>query len=103
MRRLMRPAVLLFLLAVVTLPAAADKAKDLYKKGQDAEARQNFEAAFDLYKLAYDLKPRDLRYRAALRGRGFERQVSLVTAGRNSGQRVRWTKATTSFRKHWGS
>jgi len=42
--------------AAVALPVAADKAKDLYKKGQDAEARQNYEASYDLYKQAYDLK-----------------------------------------------
>src|SRR5438309_11638894 len=81
MRRLMRPAVLLFLLAVVTLPAAADKAKDLYKKGQDAEARQNLEAAFDLYKLASDLKPRDLRYRAAFERTRFEAAIAVVHRG----------------------
>ena len=46
MRRLMRPALLLLLVAVVTLPAIADKAKDLYAKGQDAEARQQYEAAY---------------------------------------------------------
>ncbi len=50
MRRLMRPAGLLLLVAVVALPALADKAKDLYHlKGQDAEARQNYEAAFDFF------------------------------------------------------
>ena len=65
MRRLMRPALLLLLVAVVTLPAIADKAKDLYAKGQDAEARQHYEAAYGFFKQAYDLKPKDLRYRAA--------------------------------------
>ena len=44
MRRLLRPALLLSLVAAFTLPALADKAKDLYAKGQDAEARQNYEA-----------------------------------------------------------
>ena len=70
MRRLMPVAVgLLVLLAIV--PAIADKAKSIYEKGQDAEARQNYEAAYDLYKQAYDLKPKDLRYRTS-----FERMRS---------------------------
>jgi general secretion pathway protein D len=60
---------LLVLLAIV--PAIADKAKSIYEKGQDAEARQNYEAAYDLYKQAYDLKPKDLRYRTS-----FERMRS---------------------------
>jgi hypothetical protein len=42
MRRLMRPALVLSLVAALTLPALADKAKDLYLKGQDAEARQHY-------------------------------------------------------------
>ena len=62
MKRLL---VVLALLLTVTLPAAADRAKSLYNKGKDAEARQNYEQAFDFYKQAYDLKPKDLRYRSA--------------------------------------
>src|SRR5882724_12096533 len=53
MRRLMRPALMLLLVAVVTLPAIADKAKDFYSKGQDAEARQNYEGAYGFFKQAY--------------------------------------------------
>jgi general secretion pathway protein D len=65
MTRLIRPAALFLLVVAITLPAAADKAKTLYQKGRDAEARQNYEEAFDLYKQAYALKPDDLRYRAS--------------------------------------
>ena len=50
MRRLMRPALFLLLVAVVTLPAIADKVKDLYAKGQDAEARQQYETAYQFFK-----------------------------------------------------
>jgi general secretion pathway protein D len=82
MRRLMRPALLLLLVAVVT-PAgiAADKAKDFFLKGQDAEARQNPEAAYDFYKQAYDLKPKDLRYRSAFEHARFEAAASIVHRG----------------------
>ena len=72
MRRLLRPAVLLLLVAVVTLPAIADKAKDFYAKGEDAEARQDFEAAYGFFKKAYDLRPKDLRYRTAFERNRFE-------------------------------
>ena len=57
MKRLM-PAAVALLVLVIILPAIADKAKTIYEKAQDAEARQNYEAAYDLYKQAYDLKPR---------------------------------------------
>jgi len=82
MRRLMRPALLLLLVAVATLAGiAADKAKSFYLKGQDAEARQNPEAAYDFYKQAYDLKPKDLRYRSAFEHSRFEAAASLVHRG----------------------
>ena len=59
--RLIRPAAIALLVVAVTLPiGAADSAKSLFNKGKDAEARQNYEAAFDFYKQAYEQKPKDL-------------------------------------------
>jgi general secretion pathway protein D len=91
MKRLIRPAVaLLLLLALaVTLALAADKAKTLYTKGRDAEARQNYEQAYDCYKQAYDLKPGDLSYRAAYERLRFLAGASHVHRGqllRDAGQ-----------------
>src|ERR1035441_5013114 len=76
MRRLIRPAVLVLLLLPV-FAKTVDSAKALYEKGRDAEARQNYEQAFDYFKQAYNLKPRDLRYRTA-----FERNRFLAAASR---------------------
>jgi general secretion pathway protein D len=95
----MRPAVLLLLVAVVTLPAAADKAKTLYLKGQDAEARQNYEAAYDFYKQAYDLKPRDLRYRAAFEHTRFEAAVVIVHRGQKLREEGKLDEAVAEFQK----
>src|SRR5208283_4307264 len=81
MRRLMRPAGCLLLVAVIALPAIADKAKDLYLKGQDAEARQNYEAAYGFFKQARDLKPKDLRYRTSFERSRFEAAAELVHRG----------------------
>src|SRR6267378_3949238 len=100
MRRLKRPVVLLLLVAVMSLAgAAADKAKSLYHQGQDAEARQNYESAYDFYKQAYDLKPKDLRYRAA-----FERSRFLAASSHvHRGQKLRddgnMDEAVVEFRK----
>jgi len=52
-------------LLLTTLPARADRASAPYAEGQDAEARQDYEAAYSSYTQAYELKPKDLRYRAA--------------------------------------
>ncbi|HKN34259.1 MAG TPA: cohesin domain-containing protein [Terriglobales bacterium] len=82
MRRLIRAAACIALLAVLaTLPAAADKSKSLYNKGRDAEARQNYESAYDFYKEAYDLKPKDIRYRAAYERIRFLAGASHVHRG----------------------
>src|SRR5437867_12233861 len=81
MKRLIRPAAIVMLVVAVTLPAAADKAKALYNKGKDAEARQNYEQAFDFYKQAYDLNPKDLQYRAAFDRIRFYAAASHVHRG----------------------
>ena len=60
-----RVVVILLLVIMAALPALADKAKSLYEKGRDAEARQNYEVAYDYYKQAFDLKPKELDYRIA--------------------------------------
>src|SRR6202158_6550795 len=99
MRRLMRPAVLLLLVAVVTLPAIADKAKDLFAKGQDAEARQQYEVAYGFFKQAYDLKPRDLRYRAAFERIRFEAATSIVHQGQKLRQDGKLDDAVAEFQK----
>jgi general secretion pathway protein D len=99
MRRSMRPALLLLLVAVVTLPAIADKAKSLFTQGQDAEARQNYEAAYDLFKQAYDLKPRDLRYRAAFERARFEAAAAIVHRGQKLREEGKLQDAVAEFQK----
>ncbi len=99
MRRLMRPALLVLLVAVATLPAIADKVKDLYAKGQDAEARQQYEAAYGFFKQCYDLKPKDLRYRAAYERVRFEAAASIVHNGQKLRDDGKLDEAVAEFQK----
>ncbi len=100
MRRLVRPALLLLLVAAVTLAGiAADKAKDLYAKGQDAEARQNPEAAYEFYKQAYELKPKDLRYRTSFERSRFEAAASIVHNGQKLRDDGKLDEALAAFQK----
>jgi general secretion pathway protein D len=99
MRRLMRPALLLLLVAVVTLPAIADKAKDLFAKGQDAEARQQYEVAYGFFKQAYDLKPKDLRYRASFERIRFEAAATMVHNGQKLREEGKLDEAVAEFQK----
>jgi general secretion pathway protein D len=99
MRSLMRPALLLLLVAAMTVPALADKAKDLYNKGQDAEARQNYEGAYDFYKQAYDLRPKDLRYRTSFQRARFEAAAAIVHRGQRLRQEGKLDEALEAFQK----
>ncbi len=100
MNRLLRPALMLWMVAALTLPAfSGDKAKALYDKGQDAEARQNYEAAYDLFKQAYDLKPKDLRYRAAFARTRFEAAAAIVHQGQKLREDGKLDEAVAEFQK----
>ena len=80
MRRLM-PAAVVLLVVVAILPAIADKAKTDYDKGSDAEARENYETAYEFYKQAYDLKPKDLRYKSSFERMRFKAAATIVHHG----------------------
>ena len=99
MRRILRPALLLPLVALLALPAIAEKAKDLYAKGEDAEARQQYEAAYDFFKQAYDLRPKDLRYRASFERVRFEAGASLVHQGQKLREDGKLDDAVAAFQK----
>src|SRR5580700_2900827 len=98
MKRLM-PAAVALLVLVVILPAIADKAKTIYEKGQDAEARENYEAAYDLYKQAYDLKPKDLRYKASFERLRFKAAATIVHQGQKLRDEGKLEEALAAFQK----
>src|ERR1039458_180500 len=102
MRRLIRPALFVLLLLCLRLPVLArhvDSAKSLYEKGQDAEARQNYEQAFDYFKQAYNQKPKDLRYRTAFERTRFYAAASLVHRGQILRDAGKLDEAAVEFQK----
>ena len=99
MTRLIRPVAVLLLVMAVSLPLAADKAKSLYAKGKDAEARQNYESAYDFYKQAYDLKPKDLRYRTSFERMRFLAAASHVHRGQLLREAGKLVEALAEFQK----
>jgi general secretion pathway protein D len=98
MRRL-KPAAVVLLVVLAILPAIADKAKSIYEKGQDAEVRQNYEAAFGFYKQAYDLKPKDLRYRASFERIRFKAAASIVHRGQGLRDEGKLQEALAEFQR----
>src|ERR1700687_447856 len=102
MRRLLRPALFVLLLLCLRLPVfskTGDSAKTLYDKGVDAEARQNYEQAFDYFKQAYNLKPKDLRYRAAFERTRFLAASSHVHRGQILRDAGKFDEAAVEFQK----
>lgn len=99
MTRSMRPAALLLLAATSILCAAIDQANSWYKKGQDAEARQNYEQAYDDYKQAYDLKPKELRYRASFERLRFLAGAEHVHRGQLLREAGKLQEALAEFQK----
>src|ERR1700744_1276675 len=74
---------ILFLFAAFL--SAAESAKTLFQKGVKAEARQDYEAAYDFYKAAFQQKPEELKYRVP-----FERTRALASASKiKRGQKLR--------------
>src|ERR1700689_2519806 len=98
MRRLM-PAAVGLLVVLAILPAIADKAKGFYEKAEDAEARQNYEAAYDLYKQAYDLKPKDLRYRTSFERMRSRAAQDVVHRGQVLREQGQLQEAVAEFQK----
>jgi general secretion pathway protein D len=98
MRRL-TPPVWFLLFLCLTFPAFAEQAKTLYEKGVDAEARQNYEQAYDYFKQAYALKPRDLKYRASYERTRFLSAASHVHRGQILRDGGKLDEALVEFQK----
>jgi general secretion pathway protein D len=99
MRRLFRPAALLLVVLAITLPAIADKAHSLWNQGKDAEARQDYEKAYDFYQEAFSLKPKDLRYREAYERIKFLAAASHVHRGQIMRDNGKLDEALAEFQK----
>jgi general secretion pathway protein D len=102
MRRLIPPALSVLVLLCLALPLSGkshDSSKALYDKGTDAEARQNYELAFDCFKQAYNLKPKDLRYRTAFERTRFLAGASHVHRGQTLRDAGKLDEAVVEFQK----
>src|SRR5271166_5832795 len=82
MKRFTRVLAMLLIVAALPAMASSDKAaKALFQKGKDAEVRQDYIAAYNFYHQAYNLKPSELRYRAAAEYVRFLASASYVHQG----------------------
>jgi general secretion pathway protein D len=101
MRRLVRLAALVLALTMC-LPLVAkkeDSATTDYKKGQAAEARNDYVQAYELYKQAYALKPTDMRYRQAYTRMRFYASSQYVHQGQQLRSQGKLQDALADFQK----
>lgn len=83
MRKVTATLTLMFIFAAFL--SAAESAKSLFQKGAKAEARQDYEAAYEFYKAAYQQKPEELKYRVP-----YERTRVLAAGSKiKRGQKLR--------------
>src|SRR5438270_13699847 len=99
MKHAIRPALIALLLTILIAPLLAESAKSLYSKGKIAEARQNYEQAYDLYKQAYDKNPQDISYRSAYERLRFLAGASHVHRGQLLREAGRLEEAFAEFQK----
>ncbi|HSS98766.1 MAG TPA: cohesin domain-containing protein, partial [Terriglobales bacterium] len=71
----------------------------LYNKGKDAEAKQNYEQAYEYYKQAYDQKPQDLGIRASFERLRFLAGASHVHRGQLLRDAGKLQEALAEFQK----
>src|SRR6185312_3859112 len=99
MKRAFPPALALLFLFGFILPSSAESSKSLYNKGKNAEARQNYEQAYDFYKKAYDQTPQDVSYRSAYERLRFLAGASHVHRGQLLREAGRLEEAMAEFQK----
>jgi general secretion pathway protein D len=80
--RLRTGLALVLLCGLAGAAAQAQSAATWNKRGQDAETREDFDAAFEAYRQAYLKKPKDLRYKTHYERLRFEAANQHVDRGR---------------------
>ncbi|HET9180902.1 MAG TPA: cohesin domain-containing protein [Candidatus Angelobacter sp.] len=94
-----RVASTLAIVLILTAILPAESAKSLLKKGQQAEARGDYESAYNFYREAYDKKPGDLEYRVPYERTRFLAAASMVHRGQKLRDQGKLQDALALFQK----
>jgi general secretion pathway protein D len=89
----------LVLLGFLAHPVLADSPESSYKKGVRAEAKNNYDTAFEAYKLAHDKKPSDPKYMAAFLRIRSAASAKHVQAGEELRDFSKLQEALAEFRR----
>jgi general secretion pathway protein D len=95
----LRTVLVLMLGLILVAPIHSDDAKNAYRRGQNAEQKNEYDAAFDAYRQAYSLKPREPKYITAyLRSRAAAASQH-VTNGIKLRDSLRYQEALEEFQR----
>src|SRR5215469_518748 len=80
-----RLKLLLFVIlaGTIVVPAIAESAESDYKAGDKAERKNNFDAAYQAYKKAHDLKPNEPKYTVAFLRMRFYAAAEHIRKGQS--------------------
>jgi general secretion pathway protein D len=92
--------VLVFMLGLILVtPIHSDDAKNAYRRGQRAELKNEYDAAFDAYRQAYSLKPREPKYITAYLRFRAAAASQHVTNGIKLRENLKYQEALEEFQR----
>ena len=98
MKRLHCSGLLLLVALFATIPAfSGDEAREIYKKGREAEVREQYEEAYRYFKQAFDLHPENADYRANVVRTRFLASAQLVHLGQQLREDGKLSEALKKF------
>src|ERR1700739_1903842 len=89
----------LLILVLASVPAFADKASSAYKKGEKAEVQGNSDLAFQYYKQAHDLRPKDPKYNASYMRLRFQAGTEHLQKGQKLREQGKLQEALAEFQR----
>jgi general secretion pathway protein D len=95
----LRILVIPFLVLALVSPGYADQAGSAYKRGVRAERHKNLDAAFEAYKEAYELKPKNAQYSAAYLRLRFTAANEHIHRGQQLRQAGKLNDALVEFQR----
>jgi general secretion pathway protein D len=101
MKILLHPRFYLCLLLIITTctPAQSDDASAAYNRGVRADAQKQYDTAFEAYKQAFALKPRDPKYLAAYLQSRTSDAIRHVENGQKLRDNLKLQEALVEFQK----
>jgi len=95
----LRSLLWLILACCLVVPAIAQSAESSFKAGVHAEAKENFDAAYEAYKRAHELNPSDSRYLAAYLKARLYASAQHIQTGQGLRDVYKLQEALAEFRR----